>query len=41
MTPEEKAEARVRLEKRHTAEYGKKVSVDITEAQPGMLMGTH
>ena len=39
MTPDEKNEARLRLEKRHTAEYGKKVSVDITEAQPGVLMG--
>jgi formate hydrogenlyase subunit 6/NADH:ubiquinone oxidoreductase subunit I len=39
MTPEEKAEARLRLEKRYSGEYGKKVNVDITEAQPGMLMG--
>jgi Fe-S-cluster-containing dehydrogenase component len=39
MTPQEKDEARLRLEKRHTAEYGKKVSVDITDAQPGVLMG--
>jgi molybdopterin-containing oxidoreductase family iron-sulfur binding subunit len=39
MTPQEKAEAAARLAKRHTAEYGKKVTVDITEAQPGVLMG--
>ena len=39
MTPEEKTEARIRLEKRYSGEYGKKVSVDITEAQPGVLMG--
>ncbi len=39
MTPEEKVESRARLEKRYSGEYGKKVSVDITEAQPGMLMG--
>ncbi len=39
MTDQEKAEARVRLEKRYTDEYGKKVSVDITPPQPGMLMG--
>ena len=39
MTPEEKQEARVRLEKRYSGEYGKKVAVDTTEAQPGMLMG--
>ena len=39
MTPEEKVEARTRLEKRYSGEYSKKVSVDITEAQPGVLMG--
>jgi molybdopterin-containing oxidoreductase family iron-sulfur binding subunit len=39
MTPQEKAEARARLEKRYSAEYGKKVTVDGTEAQPNVLMG--
>ena len=39
MTDKEKAEARARLEKRYSAEYGKKVTVDTTEAQPGVLMG--
>ena len=39
MTPAEKAEARARLERRYSAEYGKKVTVDGTEAVPGMLMG--
>ncbi|HMS81146.1 MAG TPA: hypothetical protein PKC20_16770 [Burkholderiaceae bacterium] len=39
MTPQEKAEARLRLERRHSAEYGKKVTVDTTDAQPGVLMG--
>lgn len=39
MTPAEKAEARARLEKRYSEEYGKKVNVDTTEAQPGVLMG--
>ena len=39
MTPAEKNEARVRLERRHSAEYGKKVTVDTTDAQPGVLMG--
>ena len=39
MTPEEKAQARARLERRYSEEYGKKVSVDTTEAQPGVLMG--
>ena len=39
MTPEERAEARQRLETRYTATYGKTVSVDTIEAQPGMLMG--
>ncbi len=39
MTADEKKEARLRLEKRYSGEYGKPVSVDTTEAQPGMLMG--
>ena len=39
MTPQEKAEARARLERRYSSEYGKKVTVDGTEAQPGVLMG--
>ena len=39
MTDAEKNEARLRLEKRHSEEYGKKVSVDITGPQPGVLMG--
>lgn len=39
MTDQEKQEARVRLEKRYSQEYGKAVSVDTTPAQPGMLMG--
>jgi hypothetical protein len=30
MTDEEKAEARTRLERRYSAEYGKKVTVDTT-----------
>ncbi len=39
MTPEEKAESRARLERRYSAQYGKKVTVDTTEALPGVLMG--
>ncbi len=39
MTDEEKNEARLRLERRYSAEYGKQVSVDITGPQPGVLMG--
>ncbi len=39
MTAEEKDEARLRLEKRYSEEYGKKVNVDTTEAAPGVLMG--
>lgn len=39
MTDQEKDEARLRLEKRYTEEYGKKTTVDITPPQPGMLMG--
>ena len=39
MTDQEKQEARLRLEKRYSQEYGKQVSVDTTPAQPGVLMG--
>ena len=39
MTQQEKDDARLRLEKRYSQEYAKTVKVDITEAQPGMLMG--
>ena len=39
MTPEEKNEARARLERRYSQEYGKQVTVDTTDAQPGVLMG--
>jgi molybdopterin-containing oxidoreductase family iron-sulfur binding subunit len=39
MTPEEKNEARLRLERRYSEEYGKKVSVDTKDALPGVLMG--
>ncbi len=39
MTQQEKAEARARLERRYSAEYGKRVVVDGTEAQEGVLMG--
>ncbi len=39
MTEQEKIEARDRLQRRYSAEYGKPVSVDITGAQPGVLMG--
>jgi molybdopterin-containing oxidoreductase family iron-sulfur binding subunit len=39
MTDREKDEARVRLEKRYSSEYGKQVTVDTTDAQPGVLMG--
>ena len=39
MTAKEKAEARMRLERRYSAQYGKKVTVDTTEAAPGVLMG--
>jgi len=39
MTPQEKAEARARLERRYSQEYGRKVNVDTTDAQPGVLMG--
>jgi len=39
MTDEEKAKAVARLEKRYSAEYGKKVGVDSTPAQKGVLFG--
>ncbi len=39
MTDAEKAAARARLERRYSAEYGKKVTVDGTPAQPGVLFG--
>ncbi|MCC6658734.1 MAG: hypothetical protein IT512_11165, partial [Rhodocyclaceae bacterium] len=39
MTDQEKAEARARLERRYSQEYGKQVSVDTTGPQPGVLMG--
>jgi molybdopterin-containing oxidoreductase family iron-sulfur binding subunit len=39
MTDKEKAESRARLERRYSSEYGKQVTVDTTDAQPGMLMG--
>jgi len=39
MTDAEKAEARTRLERRYSSEYGKKVAVDTTGPQPGVLMG--
>lgn len=39
MTDAEKAEARARLEKRYSREYGKKVTVDGTPAQEGVLFG--
>ena len=39
MTDAEKAEARARLERRYSAEYGKQVTVDTTGPQPGVLMG--
>jgi len=39
MTDDEKAEARARLERRYSQEYGKKVSVDGTPAMPGVLFG--
>ena len=39
MTDAEKAEARARLERRYSSEYGKKVTVDTTGPQPGVLMG--
>ena len=39
MTDAEKAEARARLERRYSQEYGKQVTVDTTGPQPGVLMG--
>lgn len=39
MTDPEKAEARARLERRYSEEYGKKVAVDGTPAQPNVLFG--
>jgi molybdopterin-containing oxidoreductase family iron-sulfur binding subunit len=39
MTDEEKAQAIDRLEKRYSAEFGKEVTVDGTEAQEGVLFG--
>jgi molybdopterin-containing oxidoreductase family iron-sulfur binding subunit len=39
MTDEEKAQARARLEKRYSAEYGKPVTVDGTPALEGVLFG--
>ena len=39
MTDAEKAEARARLERRYSAEYGKQVTVDTTGPKAGVLMG--
>ncbi len=39
MTDEEKARAVARLERRYSSEYGKKVTVDTTPAQDGVLFG--
>ena len=39
MTDQEKAEARARLEKRYSEEYGKAVTVDGTSAKEGVLLG--
>ena len=39
MTDEEKAQARARLEKRYSAQYGKRVTVDTTPAKAGVLFG--
>lgn len=39
MTDEEKTEAVARLERRYSREYGKKVTVDSTPAQEGVLFG--
>ena len=39
MTDEEKAQARARLERRYSRQYGKKVTVDGTPALDGVLMG--
>jgi molybdopterin-containing oxidoreductase family iron-sulfur binding subunit len=39
MTDEEKAQAKARLEKRYSKEYGKPVTVDTTPAKEGVLFG--
>ena len=39
MTDEEKAQAKARLEKRYSKEYGKPVTVDTTPAKDGVLFG--
>jgi len=39
MSQEEKDEAVARLERRYSAEYGKKVTVDATPAEKGVLCG--
>ena len=39
MTDEEKAQAKARLEKRYSQEYGKPVTVDTTPAKAGVLFG--
>jgi len=39
MTDEEKAQAKARLEKRYSSEYGKPVTVDTTPAKEGVLFG--
>ena len=39
MTDEEKAQAKARLEKRYSKEYGKPVTVDTTPAKQGVLFG--
>ena len=39
MTDQEKAQAKARLEKRYSKEYGKPVTVDTTPAKEGVLFG--
>jgi molybdopterin-containing oxidoreductase family iron-sulfur binding subunit len=39
MTEEEKAQAKARLERRYSEEYGKRVTVDTTPAKEGVLFG--
>src|SRR3989304_3770529 len=39
MTDKEKAQAKARLEKRYSQEYGKPVTVDTTAAKEGVLFG--
>ena len=39
MTDEEKAQAKARLERRYSSEYGKPVTVDTTPAKEGVLFG--